>query len=81
MSDRWPATGAGHTGFTGTSLAFDPESRIWCVLLTNAVLLGRDNRARQLRRELHAAVAAEFGVAAHLNTGDEGTDRGSRITA
>lgn len=63
MSDQWPATGAGHTGFTGTSLAFDPATGIWCVLLTNAVLFGRDNRARQLRRSLHAAVAAEFGVA------------------
>ena len=66
MSDRWPLTGAGHTGFTGTSLAFDPVSQIWCVLLTNAVLFGRDNRARQLRRSLHAAVAEEFGVAVGL---------------
>ncbi|MBS2554125.1 beta-lactamase family protein [Catenulispora sp. NL8] len=63
MSDRWPPTGAGHSGFTGTSLAFDPVSGIWCVLLTNAVLYGRDNRARQLRRSLHGAVAAAYGVA------------------
>lgn len=81
MSDRWPATGAGHSGFTGTSLAFDPESQIWCVLLTNAVLFGRDNRARQLRRSLHTAVAAEFGAAPPLNTGDDGADLGPRITA
>ncbi len=62
MSDRWPPTGAGHSGFTGTSLAFDPVSGIWCVLLTNAVLYGRDNRARQLRRSLHGAVATAYGV-------------------
>ncbi|MEY9929229.1 CubicO group peptidase (beta-lactamase class C family) [Catenulispora sp. GP43] len=97
MSDQWPATGAGHTGFTGTSLAFDPVTGIWCVLLTNAVLFGRDNRARQLRRSLHAAVAAGFGVAlqphnvpedgpgggpgSSLNTGDDDTGPGFRITA
>lgn len=63
MSDRWPPTGAGHTGFTGTSIAFDPAAGIWCVLLTNAVLFGRGNRARELRRSLHGAVAASFGVA------------------
>jgi CubicO group peptidase (beta-lactamase class C family) len=62
MSDQWPLSGAGHSGFTGTSIAFDPVSGIWCVLLTNAVLYGRDNRARQLRRSLHGAVAAAFGV-------------------
>ena len=97
MSDRWPLSGAGHTGFTGTSLAFDPVSGIWCVLLTNAVLYGRDNRARQLRRSLHGAVAAEFGVApgaavkpgdvreggsgGSLNAGADDAGGGFRITA
>jgi len=97
MSDQWPLSGAGHTGFTGTSLAFDPVSGIWCVLLTNAVLYGRDNRARQLRRSLHGAVAAEFGVAhgaavkpgdvreggsaGSLNAGADDADGGFRITA
>jgi CubicO group peptidase (beta-lactamase class C family) len=94
MSDRWPVSGAGHTGFTGTSLAFDPGSGLWVVLLTNAVLFGRDNRTRQLRRSLHGAVAAEFGVEAGdvgadgrggrgstLNGDDGGAERGFRITA
>ncbi|WP_194919500.1 serine hydrolase domain-containing protein [Catenulispora rubra] len=97
MSDQWPLSGAGHTGFTGTSLAFDPVSGIWCVLLTNAVLYGRDNRTRQLRRSLHGAVAAGFGVAAgvpvqagdvregdsggSLNAGADGAGGGFRITA
>lgn len=62
MGRQWPSTGAGHTGFTGTSIAFDPASQIWCVLLTNAVLFGRDNRTRGLRRSLHDAVATVFGV-------------------
>ncbi|MGW2477108.1 serine hydrolase domain-containing protein [Streptomyces sp. NPDC001665] len=58
MSPHWPATGAGHTGFTGTSLALDPVSGIWVVLLTNAVHYGRGARAKELRRTVHAAVAA-----------------------
>lgn len=58
MSDSWPGTGAGHTGFTGTSVAFDPVSGLWAVLLTNAVHLGRGARAKELRRTVHAAVAA-----------------------
>ncbi|NUR63216.1 MAG: beta-lactamase family protein [Catenulispora sp.] len=87
MSDSWPPSGAGHTGFTGTSLAFDPRSGIWCVLLTNAVLLGRENRTRELRRALHAAVAAEYGItpvhgqdiAPDIETG--AAAGGNRITA
>ncbi|MFE9964771.1 serine hydrolase domain-containing protein [Streptomyces sp. NPDC005525] len=58
MSPHWPATGAGHTGFTGTSLALDPVTGIWVVLLTNAVHYGRGARAKELRRAVHAAVAA-----------------------
>ena len=41
MGDGWPASGAGHTGFTGTSLSVDPVSGLWAVLLTNAVHFGR----------------------------------------
>ncbi|GAA1976754.1 serine hydrolase domain-containing protein [Catenulispora subtropica] len=83
MSEAWPRAGAGHTGFTGTSAAFDPESGIWCVLLTNAVLFGRGNRTRELRRTLHAAVAAEFGVASPtvLNGESGRAPSGSRISA
>ena len=46
-----------HTGFTGTSLALDPATGLWVVLLTNAVHSGRDHTAVQaLRRAVHAAV-------------------------
>jgi serine-type D-Ala-D-Ala carboxypeptidase len=59
MTAAWPRTRAGHTGFTGTSLAFDPVSGLWTVLLTNAVHLGRDHSGIVLlRRTVHAAVAA-----------------------
>ena len=57
MSEAWPETGAGHTGFTGTSLALDPVGGLWAVLLTNAVHFGRDRRAVALRRTVHAALA------------------------
>jgi len=60
MGDGWPASGAGHTGFTGTSLSIDPGSGLWAVLLTNAVHFGRGsvNSGVRLRKQVHAAVAA-----------------------
>jgi len=60
MGDGWPASGAGHTGFTGTSLSVDPDTGLWAVLLTNAVHFGRGsvNSVVRLRKQVHAAVAA-----------------------
>jgi CubicO group peptidase (beta-lactamase class C family) len=62
MGDGWPASGAGHTGFTGTSLSLDPVSGLWAVLLTNAVHFGRgpEHSVVALRKQVHAAVAAEL---------------------
>jgi CubicO group peptidase (beta-lactamase class C family) len=62
MGDGWPASGAGHTGFTGTSLSFDPRTGLWAVLLTNAVHFGRGpgHSVVALRKQVHAAVAAEL---------------------
>jgi CubicO group peptidase (beta-lactamase class C family) len=60
MGDGWPASGAGHTGFTGTSLSVDARSGLWAVLLTNAVHFGRgpEHSVVGLRKQVHAAVAA-----------------------
>ena len=60
MGDGWPLSGAGHTGFTGTSLSIDPASGLWAVLLTNAVHFGRgpQHSVAGLRKQVHAAVAA-----------------------
>jgi CubicO group peptidase (beta-lactamase class C family) len=60
MGDGWPASGAGHTGFTGTSLSVDPRTGLWAVLLTNAVHFGRgpEHSVVGLRQQVHAAVAA-----------------------
>jgi CubicO group peptidase (beta-lactamase class C family) len=58
LRGTWPPGSVSHAGFTGTSLAIDPASDTWVVLLTNAVHLGRDAAGvRALRRELHAALA------------------------
>jgi CubicO group peptidase (beta-lactamase class C family) len=58
LRGTWPPDSVSHTGFTGTSLAIDPETGMWAVLLTNAVHFGRDaDRIRTLRREFHAALA------------------------
>jgi len=60
MGDGWPSTGAGHTGFTGTSLSIDPATGLWAVLLTNAVHFGRgpEHSVVGLRKQVHAAIAA-----------------------
>ena len=59
MTAAWPETRAGHSGYTGTSIAFDPVSGLWTVLLTNAAYHGRDHSGiALLRRTVHAAVGA-----------------------
>jgi serine-type D-Ala-D-Ala carboxypeptidase len=60
MGEGWPEAGAGHTGFTGTSISIDPQSGLWAVLLTNAVHFGRgpEHSVVGLRKQVHAAVAA-----------------------
>jgi CubicO group peptidase (beta-lactamase class C family) len=55
LGGHWPPTAVSHTGFTGTSLALDPATGRWLVLLTNAVHFGRDATAIvALRRAVHA---------------------------
>jgi CubicO group peptidase (beta-lactamase class C family) len=59
LSGTWPPTAVSHTGFTGTSLALDPVSGLWVVLLTNAVHFGRDSTAiKALRGDVHATAAS-----------------------
>lgn len=57
LSEGWGATAVSHTGFTGTSMAIDPVSGRWAVLMSNAVHYGR-NRPEVLvaRRRWHAAL-------------------------
>jgi CubicO group peptidase (beta-lactamase class C family) len=49
----------GHTGFTGTSVAVDPDADLVVVLLTNRVHLGGNNtRIQEFRPQFHTAVRA-----------------------
>jgi CubicO group peptidase (beta-lactamase class C family) len=44
----------GHTGFTGTSVWYDPAQDVLVSLLSNRVFLGRDNKKfAQLRKDIH----------------------------
>lgn len=61
MGDLFPAGSFGHTGFTGTSLAVDPSSGLYVVLLTNRVNPTRDNLAIiRFRKIFHNAIIAAF---------------------
>ncbi|MBR2048810.1 MAG: beta-lactamase family protein [Oscillospiraceae bacterium] len=57
----------GHTGFTGTSIAVDPETGLWVVLLTNRVCPTRANtQLVRMRSLIHNTAAAEASrLAAH----------------
>ena len=52
----------GHTGFTGTALYVDRESRLWGMILTNAVHFGRDKTElfRTRRRFFNSFADAYF---------------------
>ncbi len=55
----FPGGAAGHTGFTGTALWIDPDSRTYLIILTNRVHPYGKGRVMGLR----AKVAAEVGAA------------------
>ena len=60
LGDLMSPKAFGHTGFTGTSFAVDPETGLWVVLLTNRVCPSRDNlKLMRLRSLVHNAAAAE----------------------
>lgn len=58
--DLWPTGTFGHTGYTGTSIAIDPESGRWLILLTNRVHFGRQVDISRLRRTVHNAAAGAW---------------------
>lgn len=60
LGDLMSAHAYGHTGFTGTSIALDPETGLWVVLLTNRVCPTRENTALvRMRSLIHNTAAAE----------------------
>lgn len=50
----------GHTGFTGTSIWFDPENNINVILLTNSIHLRRSNEINKIRINLHNLIFCEL---------------------
>jgi len=60
LGDRMGHHAYGHTGFTGTSIALDPDTGLWVVLLTNRVCPTRENtQLIGLRPRIHNAAADE----------------------
>lgn len=54
IGTEMPGNSFGHTGFTGTSCAIDPESGFWVLLLSNRVCPTRENvKLLPFRRKLH----------------------------
>ena len=62
LGDLMSERACGHTGFTGTSIALDPDTGLWVVLMTNRVCPTRANTALvRMRSLVHNAAAAEAG--------------------
>lgn len=51
--DLFSNSSYGHTGFTGTSIWFDPDIQLHVILLTNRVHFGRKDPILRLRPRLH----------------------------
>ncbi|OLC56893.1 MAG: hypothetical protein AUH85_04835 [Chloroflexi bacterium 13_1_40CM_4_68_4] len=56
-SERFSLSSIGHTGFTGTSVWYDPEKDLLVVLLTNSLYYGRDRDPYRFRIAVHEAIA------------------------
>jgi CubicO group peptidase (beta-lactamase class C family) len=51
----------GHTGFTGTSMWYDPKTDFGIVILSNRVMYGRDNKSfARLRPDIHNWIVEGF---------------------
>jgi uncharacterized protein YbbC (DUF1343 family) len=62
MGPYFPVGSVGHTGFTGTAVWMDPETRSYMIILTNRVHTGGSGarRIQELRSRVAAAVGAEL---------------------
>ena len=59
LGDLFPPESFGHTGFTGTSIAVDPTTGFYVILMTNRVHPTRDNlKLMRFRRAFHNALYA-----------------------
>lgn len=60
--DYFPKESFGHTGFTGTSMWFDPTINLSVILLTNRVHFGRQSHILSLRPRLHNIIRKYFPI-------------------
>ncbi|MDQ0178335.1 serine hydrolase domain-containing protein [Bacillus chungangensis] len=58
--DLFSGSSYGHTGFTGTSIWFDPEIKLHIILLTNRVHMKNTDAILRLRPRLHNLIRAYF---------------------
>ncbi|OCA85988.1 penicillin-binding protein [Bacillus sp. FJAT-27225] len=58
--DLFSQSSYGHTGFTGTSMWFDPEAELNVILLTNRVHFGRQSHILRLRPRLHNIIRSQL---------------------
>ncbi|MEH7379503.1 serine hydrolase domain-containing protein [Bacillus sp. JJ1533] len=58
--DLFSHSSYGHTGFTGTSIWFDPSFQLHVILLTNRVHFGRKDPILRLRPRLHNLIKAQM---------------------
>ena len=58
--DFFSPSSYGHTGFTGTSIWFDPEIKLHVILLTNRVHFGRQDHILRLRPRLHNIIRSSI---------------------
>lgn len=54
--DRWPRTGVGHLGFTGTSLWLDIDRKRWVAVLTNRLHPSRHGDSAEAVKRLRRAI-------------------------
>ena len=60
LSAGWGPAAVSHTGFTGTSIALDPATGRWTILLSNHVHFGRGrSEVFAARRRFHAALVGD----------------------
>lgn len=58
--DLFSQSSYGHTGFTGTSMWFDPEAELNVILLTNRIHFGRQSHILRLRPRLHNIICSQL---------------------
>jgi CubicO group peptidase (beta-lactamase class C family) len=58
--DLFSGRSYGHTGFTGTSIWFDPAISLHVILLTNRVHFGRTDHILRIRPRIHNLIRSQF---------------------